>query len=114
MQPQFLQFVFFTSFQLEFAQSRCFPEKKNWASNVNFVHTYALGSWVAHVPQVVVVVVAAVEVAVVEVADVESEGLVLRLSQCAYGPPWWLSDRRPCADSVPLHRQALLQSNQRE
>ena len=83
-----------------------------------FINTYALGSWVAHVPQVAVVVAAvaaaAVEVVVVEVADVESEGLVLRLSQCAYGPPWWLSDRRPCADSVPLHRQALLQSNQRE
>ena len=76
-----------------------------------------MGSWVAHVPQVVVVAAAA-EVAAVAAAavveDVESEGLVLRPSQCAYGPPWWLLDRRPCADSVPLHRQALLQSNQRE
>ena len=35
-------------------------------------------------------------------------GLAQRLSQCAYGPPLWLSDRRPCADSALLHRQALL------
>ena len=35
-------------------------------------------------------------------------GLAQRLSQCAYGPPLWLSDRRPFADSALLHRQALL------
>lgn len=34
-------------------------------------------------------------------------GLAQRLSQCAYGLPLWLSDRRPFADSVLLHRQAL-------
>ena len=70
---------------------------------------------VVHVPQVVV---AAVVVAGGDWEDGEGvagvddggvgEGLAQRLSQCAYGPPWWLLDRRPCADYALLHHQALL------
>ena len=41
-------------------------------------------------------------------------GLAQRLSQCAYGPPLWLSDKRPFADSALLHRQALMKKTKNQ
>lgn len=91
------------------------------------VLTYVLGlRVVVHIPRVAVVAAGVVEAGargVVGGGAAEKDGgglddggdpggvdwgLAQRLSQCAYGPPLWLSDRRPCADSALLHRQALL------